>query len=234
MPSKLRDVLVALAGAAAAAAAFYAATPTAGQAGSRIPRTTAGKPNLNGIWQALNTANYDLEAHVARPALAMRPGPVIPVPAREVLAFGAVGSVPGGVGVVVGGAIPYTPEAQAKKKENQDELADARSRDQVLPAGRAARDLHAVSVSDLPERHGVLHRLRVCGRDPQRVPEGSGSAADRFVDGAVGRTLGGRDVCRRHQRIPRSELVRSRGQPPQRSADRDRALHDDRARSPAV
>ena len=120
MPSKLRDALVVLTSAAATAAAFYAATPTAGQAGSRIPRTTAGKPNLNGIWQALNTANYDLEAHVARPALAMRPGPVIPVPAKEVLALGAVGSVPGGVGVVVGGAIPYTVEAQAKKKENQE------------------------------------------------------------------------------------------------------------------
>jgi hypothetical protein len=120
MPSTLRDGLVVLTGAAATAAALYAATPTAGQAGSRIPRTTAGKPNLNGIWQALNTANYDLEAHAARPALAMRPGPVIPVPAKEVLALGAVGSVPAGVGVVVGGAIPYTTEAQAKKQENQE------------------------------------------------------------------------------------------------------------------
>ena len=74
MRNKLRDVLVALAGAAVAAAAFYAATPTEGQApASRIPRTPDGKPNLNGIWQALNTANYDIQAHMARPALAMRP-----------------------------------------------------------------------------------------------------------------------------------------------------------------
>ena len=51
------------------------ATPTEGQApASRIPRTPDGRPNLNGIWQALNTANYDIEAHLARPALAMRPG----------------------------------------------------------------------------------------------------------------------------------------------------------------
>ena len=57
----------------------YAGTPTAGQAPlPRIPRTAGGKPNLNGIWQALNTANYDLEAHVARPALAMRARPVLP------------------------------------------------------------------------------------------------------------------------------------------------------------
>ena len=121
MRNKLRDVLVALAGASVAAAAFYAATPTEGQApASRVPRMPDGRPNLNGIWQALNTANYDIEAHPARPALAMRPGPVIPVPAREVVALGAVGSVPAGVGVVVGGAIPYTPEGLAKKKENQD------------------------------------------------------------------------------------------------------------------
>jgi hypothetical protein len=52
--------------------------------------------------------------------MAMRPGPVVPVPAKEVLALGAVGAVPSGVGVVEGGAIPYKPEALAKKKENQE------------------------------------------------------------------------------------------------------------------
>jgi hypothetical protein len=116
-----RDVLVGLAGAAIAAAAFWAATPTAGQAPSaRIPRTSAGKPDLNGLWQTLNTANYDLEAHTARAAMAMRPGPIVPVPAKDVVALGAVGSVPSGVGVVLGGPIPYQPEALAKKKDDQE------------------------------------------------------------------------------------------------------------------
>ena len=39
-----------------------------------IPRLN-GKPDLNGLWQALNTANWDIQAHGAKPALAMRPGP---------------------------------------------------------------------------------------------------------------------------------------------------------------
>jgi hypothetical protein len=86
----------------------------------RAPRLKDGKPDLNGIWQALNEANYDLEAHMARPALAVRPGPYGPVPAASVLALGAAGSVPPGPGVVEGGEIPYQPWAAAKKKENQE------------------------------------------------------------------------------------------------------------------
>ena len=97
-----------------------AAMPLAGQA-YRAPRAPGGHPDLNGIWQALNEANYDIEAHEARPAMALRPGPYGPVPAAAVLALGAVGSVPPGLGVVEGGAIPYKPEALAKKKQNQQD-----------------------------------------------------------------------------------------------------------------
>jgi hypothetical protein len=94
--------------------------PLVGQA-YRAPRLSDGKPDLNGIWQALNEANYDLEAHVARPAMALRPGPYGPVPAAAVLALGAVGAVPPGVGVVEGGEIPYKPEALKTRKQNQDD-----------------------------------------------------------------------------------------------------------------
>lgn len=83
------------------------------------PRRADGHPDLNGVWQAVNTANWDIEPHPARAALAFRPGPFGPVPAKEVLALGAVGSVPGGIGVVEGGAIPYKPEALATRKDNQ-------------------------------------------------------------------------------------------------------------------
>ena len=84
------------------------------------PRTPDGKPDLNGVWQALNTANYDLQSHPARAAMALRPGPAGPVPAAGVLPLGAVGAVPAGLSVVEGDEIPYQPWARARKKENAD------------------------------------------------------------------------------------------------------------------
>ena len=87
----------------------------------RAPHGPDGKPDLNGIWQALNEANYDLEAHVARPAMALRAGPYGAVPAAAALALGAVGAVPPSLGVVEGGEIPYKPEALARRKQNQQD-----------------------------------------------------------------------------------------------------------------
>jgi hypothetical protein len=103
-----------------AALLAIAVIPLAGQSPTyRAPRAADGHPDLNGIWQALNEANYDLEGHNARPAMAVRPGPYGPVPAAPVLALGAVGAVPPSLGVVEGDEIPYKPEALIRKKENQ-------------------------------------------------------------------------------------------------------------------
>ncbi|HUC75597.1 MAG TPA: hypothetical protein VMS04_09925 [Vicinamibacterales bacterium] len=118
----VRDVIIAAVAAAAGAYVAMMALPIAGQAPAayRAPRLPDGKPDLNGIWQALNEANYDLEAHMARAALQLRAGPYGPVPAASVLALGAVGAVPPGLGVLEAGEIPYLPEAAKKKKDNQE------------------------------------------------------------------------------------------------------------------
>ena len=84
-----------------------------------LPRLSDGRPDMNGIWQALNEANYDLEPHMARHSMQLREGPLGPVPAISTLRLGAVGAVPGSLGVIVdGGRIPYTPEARVLKEEN--------------------------------------------------------------------------------------------------------------------
>ncbi len=98
-----RDLMIAIA--TIAVGLRVAVILAAGQAPAyKAPRTPDGKPNLNGIWQALNTANWNIEGGAAQP------GPVV--------ALGAVGAVPGGLGVVEGGEIPYLPAALAKRKEN--------------------------------------------------------------------------------------------------------------------
>jgi hypothetical protein len=83
----------------AAAPAPAARQPAAGA------RTEDGKPNLNGIWQAITTANWDIEAHHAEAG-----------PHNDIM--GAWGSQPPGMGIVEGGTIPYKPEALKKKQEN--------------------------------------------------------------------------------------------------------------------
>ncbi|MDZ7784509.1 MAG: hypothetical protein U5K56_16755 [Halioglobus sp.] len=83
------------------------------------PRTAGGKPDFTGVWQVLNTANHNLEAHTGRAAQIMREGPVVPVPASEVVALGAVGALPPSLGVVEGDEIPYREDALAQREENR-------------------------------------------------------------------------------------------------------------------
>jgi hypothetical protein len=85
-------------------AVVLAALPAAAQSAYKAPRTWGDKPDLQGIWQAQNTASYDLEAHTASTG------------------------VPAGPGVVIDpadGKIPYLPAALEKKKQNFQNHATA-------------------------------------------------------------------------------------------------------------
>jgi hypothetical protein len=81
-----------------------AVLPAAQSPAYKAPRTADGHPDLSGIWQALNTANWDIQDHSAA--------------AGTVVSLGAVGAIPPGQGVVEGGELPYQAWALAKKKEN--------------------------------------------------------------------------------------------------------------------
>jgi hypothetical protein len=83
------------------AAVLAAAPMTAAAQVSALPRTADGRPNLQGIWQVLNTAAWDIQDHQARLG------------------------VPPGQGVVEGNEIPYRPEALEKKRQNFDSRATA-------------------------------------------------------------------------------------------------------------
>jgi hypothetical protein len=128
---------VAVGAAAVAAVVTLSITRASGQqsAGNTKPSPATrparidGKPNMSGIWQALNEANWDLEAHAARAGAVTQAG-VYPfeyarVPAAPVVALGAAAGVPASLGVVQDdGRIPYKPEAVATKNENVEHWID--------------------------------------------------------------------------------------------------------------
>ena len=72
-----------------------------------VPRTADGKPDFNGIWQALGSAHWDIEPHAADF------GPLVEL--------GAIGAVPAGLGIVEGGKIPYTAAARVQQQANKSD-----------------------------------------------------------------------------------------------------------------
>jgi hypothetical protein len=89
-------------GLAGVAAALVSACAPEGPQFTRLD----GVPDLNGLWQANGTANWNLEAHsaVAMPGF---PG------------LGAIAAIPAGISYVEGGTIPYLPEALAQRDANR-------------------------------------------------------------------------------------------------------------------
>jgi hypothetical protein len=90
--------------------AAAAITIAAGAAGAQPqldrPARIGGRPNFNGIWQAVNTAYWNLEDHSAEAV-------------KDVWQLGAIFAIPAGQSVVRGGTIPYRLEALARRNENR-------------------------------------------------------------------------------------------------------------------
>jgi len=70
------------------------------------PARISGRPNFNGIWQAMNTANWNLESHSAEDL-------------KDFWRMGAIAAIPAGTSVVRGGTIPYKPDALARRNQNR-------------------------------------------------------------------------------------------------------------------
>jgi hypothetical protein len=95
----MRTFIVALAALSLTASSALAQTTP-----YRAPRAADGHADLSGIYEAINSANWDLQDHSAQPGTMWQTG--------------SINAEPAGQTVVEGGAIPYKPEALTKKKTN--------------------------------------------------------------------------------------------------------------------
>ena len=150
MPHRARAVIVAV----VAATVIALATGAVAQSPYRTPRTGDGRPNLNGVWQAVNTAAWDLQDHSARPG------------------------VPAGQGVVESGEIPYQPQAAQKKKENFNKADTADPLAQCLLPGvpRATYLPYPFQIAQTPAAIAMVYEFnraqRVVFTDGSKHPEG--------------------------------------------------------------
>ena len=104
---KIALTAVAAAAMTLCAALSYAQQKAAAPARSARPARIAGQPNINGVWQAMNSANWNLEAHSAE-AL------------KGFWQLGSLAAIPAGQSVIDGdGKIPYKPETLAKRDANR-------------------------------------------------------------------------------------------------------------------
>ena len=187
-----------------------AVTTVAGQApASKAPRQ-GGKPNLNGIWQAVNEAGWDIEGHAAAPGL--------------LLPLGAAGAVAPGLGVVEGGPLPYQPAAALQRKENFEKRLTLDPEVKCFLPGvpRATYMPYPFQIIQTPKDIGSCTRTRMPSARSiwiitRKLP---GTA------GWDGRTAAGRG--RRWsstRRVQRSDVVRPGRQFPQRRPARGRTLY---------
>jgi hypothetical protein len=78
------------------------------------PATISGHPNLNGIWEVINTADWNLESHSIEGL------------SNDFWRLGAIAVIPAGQSLLKGGGtIPYLPEALKMRDENKSKWPEA-------------------------------------------------------------------------------------------------------------
>jgi hypothetical protein len=110
-----------------------------------LSRTPNVRPDLSGVWQALNTAAWDIQDHHAQ----LFPG----LPAR----FGMAG----GQGVVEDSEVPYQPWALAQKKENYENrmTADPEAKCYLPGIPRATYMPYPFQIVQTPTRITMLYEF---------------------------------------------------------------------------
>lgn len=152
----MRNSMVAVAAVGTAVLVLSAPALVAAQSAGtgQIPQTPDGKPDLHGIWQAVNTAEWDVEPHEGRPG------------------------IPPGMGVVEGEKIPYQPWALAKKQENfaQRHTVDPVSKCYLPGVPRATYMPFPFQIFQTPKYVTILyeyaHTMRLIPVDGSAHPDG--------------------------------------------------------------
>jgi len=125
------------------------------------PRNALGQPDLQGVWQVMNTAAWDILDHAAQ----RFPG----LPARF--------SMPAGPGVVEGNDIPYQPWALKRKQENYDNrlTADPEARCYLPGVPRITYMPYPFQIFQFADRvvilYEYLHATREIYTDGSRHPD---------------------------------------------------------------
>ena len=181
---------------------------------SRPARTADGKPNFS--WRlagCINEANWDLQAHEARPGAGDAAGRLSvrmrEVPAAPVLALGAAAGVPGLARRRAGRRRRFPqPAAAAMQKATTRRTGSTaiRSSKCYLP-GIPRATYMPLSVSDRPERRTRSRWSTFSERGPHDSSGQGRGPPRRHLDGPLGRPLGRRHAGRRRDELQRQDLV---------------------------
>ena len=162
---------------------FAQAQAPAKPAQAARPAKIAGQPNFNGIWQAIGTAHWNLEAHSAQ---AIKSG----------WQFGSLAAIPAGQSVIDGdGKIPYLPEALAKRDENRAGWPASDPEVKCYLPGIPRATYLPYPFQIIQGGGNILFAYEYDSANRVVYMSNHQEAADRYLDGLVERSLG-----RRHSR----------------------------------